>query len=118
MATSTSIRIDVTQQAHGELVKAGATNGTLLRLGVRPGGCAGFQYEAVLANRRAPSDTIVYDREGVTIAADARHAEYLDGVKLDYSSDLVRPGFVLTNSRVQGSCGCGSSFGGRKGGCC
>jgi iron-sulfur cluster assembly protein len=34
----------------------------------------------------------------------------LDGLTIDFSDDLIEPGFRLTNANAKGSCGCGSSF--------
>ena len=36
--------------------------------------------------------------------------EFLDGLEIDYSDDLIRSGFRFKNPRAGGSCGCGSSF--------
>ena len=111
------MNVRVTDIARGELLEAGLKDGGVLRLSVRPGGCAGMQYEAEIAEEVAPFEAIVYDTEGVRIAAKTSDAEHLDGLTIDFSTDLVRPGFILSNPKAQGSCGCGASFGGKKGGC-
>ena len=41
---------------------------------------------------------------------DPDSAEFLDGLEIDYSDDLIRSGFRFKNPRAGGSCGCGSSF--------
>lgn len=111
------MNVRVTDTARGELLEAGLKDGGVLRLSVRPGGCSGMQYQAEIAESVTADETIVYDAGGVRIAASTRDAEYLDGLTIDFSTDLVRPGFILSNPKAKGSCGCGSSFGGQKGGC-
>ena len=44
------------------------------------------------------------------IVSDQQCAEFLEGLSIDYSDDLVQAGFRLTNKNAVRSCGCGSSF--------
>ena len=44
------------------------------------------------------------------IVSDKVSSIYLDGLTIDFSDDLIEPGFRLTNANAKGSCGCGSSF--------
>ena len=111
------MKITVTRAARAGLLRMGLKDGRWLRLSVEPGGCAGLKYGAALADKPLRTDRVVYRAGGVRIAAPPGQARHLDGLKIDLSGDLIRPGFVLTNSKARGGCGCGASFGGRKGGC-
>ncbi len=88
-----------------------------MRLGVRPGGCAGMKYDAVIDDEMEATDQVVYESAPLRVVADSSTVQYLDGLNIDYSDDLVQSGFVLSNPNVQKSCGCGASFGEGGGGC-
>ena len=55
-------------------------------------------------------DEVYYSEDKLRIVADKISSVYLDGLTIDFSNDLIEPGFRLTNSNAKGSCGCGSSF--------
>ena len=79
-----------------------------LRLAVRRGGCAGWQYEMQVADPE-PGDEIVESGPArVIVAADSIHR--LDGCEIDYSDDLTDAGFKIHNPKAARSCGCGTSF--------
>ena len=60
-----------------------------LRVGVRGGGCSGFQYHLAFDNQSLP---------------------YVDGSSIDYIDSLQGAGFQVNNPNVVAACGCGSSF--------
>jgi len=79
-----------------------------LRLAVRRGGCAGWQYEMRVAPV-SPGDIV--QQEGaarVIIAGDS--IDRLRGCEIDYSDDLTDAGFKVHNPNAARSCGCGTSF--------
>ena len=82
---------------------------TALRIGVRGGGCSGFQYAMEFASDTKDSD-IVEDVDGLTVAVDQMSAMYLEGVTIDYLETLEASGFKFENPNVKKTCGCGSSF--------
>jgi len=82
---------------------------TALRIGVRGGGCSGFQYAMEFADSTKDSD-IVEDVDGLTVAVDQMSAMYLEGVTVDYLEGLDASGFKFENPNVKKTCGCGSSF--------
>lgn len=90
------------------LEKRGAPAGDGLRLGVRKGGCAGWQYTMEIVTPTA-DDTLVEGSEPpVFIAADS--LDKISGCQLSYSDALSDAGFKITNPNAARSCGCGTSF--------
>ena len=79
-----------------------------LRLAVRRGGCAGWQYEMNVADPE-PGDAVVESGAArVIVAADS--FDRLRGCEIDYSDDLTDAGFKIHNPQAARSCGCGTSF--------
>lgn len=79
-----------------------------LRVGVRGGGCSGFQYALALDNKR--EEDHVFDFEGIRLIVDPASLRYVDGSTVDYTESLMGAGFEVNNPNVVASCGCGSSF--------
>jgi len=79
-----------------------------LRLAVRRGGCAGWQYEMMVADPE-PGDVIV-ESGGARLIVAADSTERLSGCEVDYSDDLTDAGFKVHNPHAARSCGCGTSF--------
>jgi iron-sulfur cluster assembly protein len=79
-----------------------------LRVGVRGGGCSGFQYQLAFDNQR-DGDTIFEDH-GIKIFVDGQSLPYIGGSSVDYVDGLQGAGFQVNNPNVVAACGCGSSF--------
>ncbi len=79
-----------------------------LRVGVRGGGCSGFQYALALDERR--EDDHVFEHGGIAILVDPASLRYVDGSEVDYTESMMGSGFEVNNPNVVASCGCGSSF--------
>ena len=81
-----------------------------LRVGVKAGGCSGFEY--VFEWEAAPRETdLVFDGpHGVRVWIDPRSHRLLDGTTLDYDMSLLSRGFVFQNPHAKSTCGCGTSF--------
>ena len=79
-----------------------------LRVGVRGGGCSGFQYQLAFDERR--DDDIVFESSGLKILVDTQSLPYVDGSEIDYIESLQGAGFQVNNPNVVAACGCGSSF--------
>ena len=80
-----------------------------LRLAVQGGGCAGFTYVIKFDSGPRPKDQ-VFEFEGAKVFVDPKSFQYLDGLTLDYKSDLIQQTFVFHNPNAQSSCSCGTSF--------
>ena len=83
---------------------------TVLRVGVRGGGCSGFQYALGFDQQSDVEADARYDCHGVTIVVDKKSALYLDGTTVDFYDGLEKRGFTFENPNAVKSCGCGSSF--------
>ena len=79
-----------------------------LRLAVRRGGCAGWQYEMNVADPEAGDAVVESGAARVIVAADS--FDHLRGCEIDYSDDLTDAGFKIHNPQAARSCGCGTSF--------
>src|ERR1041384_2162657 len=80
-----------------------------LRVRVVPGGCSGFQYSLNIEETSRQGDFILDDK-GVRLFVDMFSAQYLNGVEIDYVTNVMGSGFTFKNPNATGSCGCGSSF--------
>lgn len=91
-----------------DLIEAEGDTNLMLRVAVRPGGCAGFSYEMFFDSDSDDNDiTTAYGQ--VTVVSDPSSAQLLQGAMLDYK-DGLESGFAITNPNAERSCGCGSSF--------
>jgi iron-sulfur cluster assembly protein len=79
-----------------------------LRVGVRGGGCSGFQYQLAFDEQRAGD--VVFEDHGLRILVDNQSLPYVDGSSIDYIDSLQGAGFQVNNPNVVAACGCGSSF--------
>src|SRR3977135_277668 len=79
-----------------------------LRVGVRGGGCSGFQYMLAFDEER-DGDTVVASR-GIRLLVDPASAPYVRGATVDFVDSLQGAGFKVDNPNVVAACGCGSSF--------
>jgi iron-sulfur cluster assembly protein len=85
-----------------------ATGAMALRVGVRGGGCSGFQYNLAFDAQR-DSDA-VFEDHGLKILCDKQSLPYVAGSVIDYVDSLQGAGFQVNNPNVVAACGCGSSF--------
>ena len=102
--------IKVTENAKSKLYEMGVSEETFLRIGVKSGGCSGNTYDAILDDNMSEVDEVYFTDGNLRIVSDKVSSVFLDGLTVDFSNDLIEPGFRLTNSYANGSCGCGSSF--------
>jgi iron-sulfur cluster assembly protein len=79
-----------------------------LRVGVRGGGCSGFQYQLAFDEQRAGD--VVFESHGLRLLVDSESLPYVRGSQIDYEESLQGAGFKVNNPNVVAACGCGSSF--------
>jgi iron-sulfur cluster assembly accessory protein len=80
-----------------------------LRVRVVPGGCSGFSYSLNIEEESKSGDFIL-EKDGVKLFVDMFSAQYLNGITIDYTSNMMGSGFTFENPNATGGCGCGTSF--------
>ena len=104
--------IKVTETAARKLAslleQKGNPNGAL-RLAVVGGGCSGLQYTMDLVEGPANRDILIQASD-VRVVVDPKSALFVSGSVLDYSDDLQKGGFKVTNPNAVAHCSCGESF--------
>jgi iron-sulfur cluster assembly protein len=104
--------IKVTENASRRLLslleKQGRSSGAL-RVAVIGGGCSGLQYKMDLVDGPANRDIMV-ESSNVRVVVDPKSALFVSGSLLDYSEDLRKGGFKVTNPNAVAHCSCGESF--------
>ena len=97
------------EKVHEFLASQSEPNATAgLRVGVRGGGCSGFQYMLAFDEQR-DGDTVV-ESHGIRLLVDNASAPYVRGATVDFVDGLQGAGFKVDNPNVVAACGCGSSF--------
>lgn len=104
--------IKVTESASRKLTalleKQGRAHGAL-RVAVIGGGCSGLQYKMDLVDGPANRDIMVQSLN-VRVVVDPKSALFVSGSLLDFSDDLQKGGFKVTNPNAVAHCSCGESF--------
>jgi len=106
-----SREIEITESAAQEIAKQRDKRGnpdSMIRVGVRGGGCTGFTYVFEWADQVRPTDK-VFSAHGVSIVVDPKSLVYLGGMTLDFVRGMMGHGFKFNNPNAKGSCGCGES---------
>ena len=80
-----------------------------LRVAVIGGGCSGLQYKMDLVDGPANRDIMVQSAN-VRVVVDPKSALFVSGSLLDFSDDLQKGGFKVTNPNAVAHCSCGESF--------
>jgi len=109
-----TVELNVTDAAIVEIKKFLAGEDDLpetagLRVRVVPGGCSGFQYSLNIEEESNSGD-FVMDKNGVRLFVDMFSAQYLNGITIDYTTNMMGSGFTFENPNATGGCGCGTSF--------
>ena len=104
--------IKVTEKASRKLralLEQQGRQGGALRLAVIGGGCSGLQYKMDLVDGPADRDILV-ESCNVRVVVDPKSALFVSGSVLDFSDDLQKGGFQVTNPNAVSHCSCGQSF--------
>jgi iron-sulfur cluster assembly accessory protein len=104
--------ISVTDRAANKLASLLQAKGQpegALRLKVIGGGCSGLQYVMDLVEGPQERDILV-PTQNVRLVVDPKSALFVSGSVLDYSEDLQKGGFKVTNPNAVAHCSCGESF--------
>ncbi|MBH8553115.1 iron-sulfur cluster assembly accessory protein [Nostocaceae cyanobacterium CENA357] len=103
--------IHLSQAAASEIgrLKSKQQSNILFRLAVKPGGCSGWFYDMSFDETMKIGDR-VFELNGIKVVVDAESLDYISGLDLDYSEDLMGGGFRFHNPQAIATCGCGNSF--------
>ena len=77
-----------------------------VRLQVKGGGCAGFEYQWSFEDEKGTDDVVIDDR----VLVDQMNELYLSGIEIDYNKETFGSAFTFNNPKAQSQCGCGTSF--------
>ena len=84
--------------------------GEFLRVFVKEGGCVGLTYGAAIAKEMQPNESVIHAAGAIQIVTDAASVQFLDGLVIDYSDELINGGLQFTNANTKTTCSCGQSF--------
>jgi iron-sulfur cluster assembly protein len=105
--------IQITDRAATQIRKMLAIRGrgeSGLRVGVKAGGCSGFEYTFGWEAAAGAGDLVFDGPDGAKVFVDPKSLQLLEGIVLDYDTSLLSKGFVIDNPRATSTCGCGTSF--------
>ena len=80
--------------------------GTVLRMGIAGGGCAGLQYSLGFDSQFDPAVDACYDQHGVSLVTRKKFALHLDGTTIDFSDGPMGRGFAVDNPNYAQTGGC------------
>src|SRR5579863_10775926 len=69
-----------------------------LRVGVRGGGCSGFQYQLAFDEHR--DNDAIFESHGLKLLVDRQSLQYVHGSEIDYEESLQGAGFKVNNPNV------------------
>ena len=113
MSETLSHEVNLTEVAR-DRVKAlfqaqGLADDIRLRIEVKLGGCAGFQYD-LFPDEELGENDLVRDFGGLEVVVDQKSANYLVGATIDFEDTIQKSGFTIDNPNAVGTCACGDSF--------
>ncbi len=100
----------IIQEKAREMLKNKLEPGQFLRVVVTEGGCAGLTYSADIDREMKEGESVILQSGDIRVVSDPESSQYLDGLIIDYSDDLIGGGLQFTNEKTGSTCGCGASF--------
>lgn len=104
------MNITITDIAREKLIEKKIGSENFLRITITKGGCAGFTYDAEIGQSILEGESVLFQDGDIRLVSDDETKQFLDGLTIDYSDDLIAGGLQLTNTKSVSTCGCGSSF--------
>jgi iron-sulfur cluster assembly protein len=104
ITVSDSAKEHISQMMHDE-----GRPESLIRVGVKGGGCSGLQYDMKFDTEIRQGDQVFEDK-GIKLVVELKSLLYLYGTELDYSGGLNGKGFFFNNPNASRTCACGESF--------
>ena len=81
-------------------------NHKFVRLDIKGGGCAGFEYHWSYSDEEQRNDAVIDD----VLLVSRDYELYLMGLELYYTYDDFESSFKFNNPQAKSTCGCGTSF--------
>ena len=101
--------IELTDAAISKTIEKTSEAGVLgIRLGLKPNGCAGFEYTFDYCDKSLANDNVI-DFGKFKVFIDETSHQNLDGLTLDYVKEGINEEFKIINPKETVSCGCGVS---------
>jgi iron-sulfur cluster assembly protein len=101
--------IEVTDKAYERAaVKCNEAESEGIRISLKSGGCAGFEYIFDYCSA-AMADDIVVDYGEIKFYIDSTSRPYLEGLTLDFERSGLNEEFKVYNPKEVSKCGCGVS---------
>lgn len=111
MTTATELKLTLTPAATAKVEEffkvEPEAKGKALRVGVKPGGCSGYEYAFSFDDKKAGDAELAFGSFKVLV--DPNSAPFLANSEIDFHSDAAASGFKIRNPNVKSSCGCGNS---------
>lgn len=112
METTITAPVSFTISAITELKRLmneeGFDKSSVLRVGVKGGGCSGMTYIMAFDVRSEKDES--FEIEGIPCVMEKSHGIYLAGMQVDWQGGLNSRGFTFNNPNASKTCGCGTSF--------
>lgn len=99
--------IEVTDTAIQKLIEKKVG---FIRLGVKGGGCAGYEYFLEDTTNYINMSDELQNYGKFTVVVDKESVPYLSGSTLDWVKEGLNEFFKIINPKEQSSCGCGVSI--------
>lgn len=99
--------IEVTDTAIQKLIEKEVG---FIRLGVKGGGCAGYEYFLEDTSSYINMSDKLQNYGKFTVVVDKESVPYLSGSTLDWVKEGLNEFFKIINPKEQSSCGCGVSI--------
>ena len=100
----------IIQEKAMQMLKNKLSSEEFLRVVITEGGCAGLTYTAEIDKNMKEGEKVVQESGTVRIVSDNDSEQYLNGLSIDYSDDLLSGGLRFANTKAKSTCGCGASF--------
>jgi len=105
--------LSLTENASSQIEKLCNENNVFaVTLGMKGGGCAGFEYDWDVAKERSDleDDALIIEAGDGNLAVESMSLLYLAGSTIDYKSTIIGSQFEIDNPMAKSSCGCGVSI--------
>lgn len=86
------------------------TPDSLIRFGIRGGGCTGYSYVFEFHDKEPLKSDHIFEFDGIKIIVDPKSIHYLSGTKIEFETGIRGHGFKFNNPNISSLCGCGESI--------